>query len=57
MKLKCFRDRTSLQRFVLIFIVCHDEFVCETWSLTLREELRLNVVENRKMRKIFGLEG
>jgi hypothetical protein len=27
--------------------------VCETWSLTLREELRLRVFENRVMR-IFG---
>jgi hypothetical protein len=26
---------------------------CETWSLTLREELRLRVFENRMMR-IFG---
>jgi flagellar motor switch protein FliM len=27
---------------------------CETWSLTLREERRLKVFENRVMRKIFG---
>jgi hypothetical protein len=27
---------------------------CETWSLTLREELRLRVFENRVLRKIFG---
>jgi hypothetical protein len=27
---------------------------CETWSLTLREEHRLRVFENRVMRKIFG---
>jgi hypothetical protein len=27
---------------------------CETWSLTLREELRLRVFENRKLRRIFG---
>jgi hypothetical protein len=27
---------------------------CETWSLTLREEQRLRVVKNRKLRKIFG---
>jgi hypothetical protein len=26
---------------------------CETWSLTLREELRLRVFENRVLRKIF----
>jgi hypothetical protein len=27
---------------------------CETWSLTLREEHRLRVFENRVMRRIFG---
>jgi hypothetical protein len=28
--------------------------VCETWFLTLREEHRLRVFENRVMRRIFG---
>jgi hypothetical protein len=28
--------------------------VCETWSLTLREEHRLRVYENRVLRGIFG---
>jgi len=27
---------------------------CETWSLTLREELRLRLFENRVLRGIFG---
>ena len=27
---------------------------CETWSLTLREERRLGVFENRVLRRIFG---
>jgi hypothetical protein len=27
---------------------------CETWSLTLREELRLRVFENRVLRRVFG---
>jgi hypothetical protein len=27
---------------------------CETWSLTLREEHRLRVSENRVLRRIFG---
>jgi hypothetical protein len=27
---------------------------CETWSLTLREEHRLSVFENRVLRTIFG---
>ena len=27
---------------------------CETWSLTLREERRLRVFENRVLRNVFG---
>jgi hypothetical protein len=27
---------------------------CETWCLTLREEHRLSVFENRVLRRIFG---
>jgi hypothetical protein len=30
---------------------------CETWSLTLREEYRLRVFENRVLRRIFGPKG
>jgi hypothetical protein len=29
---------------------------CGTWSLTLREEHRLRVFENRVIRRIFGLK-
>ena len=29
---------------------------CETWRLTLREEHRLMVLENRVLRRIFGLK-
>ena len=29
---------------------------CETWLLTLREERRLKVCENRVLRRIFGLK-
>jgi hypothetical protein len=29
---------------------------CETWSLTLREEHRLRVFQNRALRRIFGLK-
>jgi len=29
-------------------------YVCETWSLTVREEYRLRVFNNRALRKIFG---
>jgi hypothetical protein len=30
---------------------------CETWSLTLREEYRLRVFENRVLRKVLGPKG
>jgi hypothetical protein len=30
---------------------------CATWSLTLREEHRLRVFENRVLRRILGLKG
>jgi hypothetical protein len=30
---------------------------CETWSLTLREEHRLRVFENKVLRRIFGPKG
>jgi len=32
-------------------------FGCETWSLTLREERKLRVFENRVLRGIFGAKG
>jgi hypothetical protein len=34
-------------------LLVHDDG-CETWSLTLREEHRLRVFENRVLRRIFG---
>jgi hypothetical protein len=36
---------------VILPVVLHE---CETWSLTLGEEHRLRVFENRVLRKIFG---
>ena len=30
---------------------------CEIWSLTLKEERRLRVYENRGLRRIFGPKG
>jgi hypothetical protein len=30
---------------------------CETWSITLREEHRLGVFENRVLRRTFDLRG
>jgi hypothetical protein len=35
---------------ILPVVLC----VCETWSLTLKEERRLRVFENRVLRRVFG---
>jgi len=40
-------------RTVILSVVLYG---CETWSLTLREEYRLRVFENRVLRGIFGHE-
>jgi hypothetical protein len=40
----------SVQNIILPVVLCG----CETWSLTLREEHRLRVFENRVLRRIFG---
>ena len=38
-------------RTIILSVVLYG---CETWSLTLREERRLRVVENRVLRRVFG---
>jgi len=40
----------TYRTIILSFVLCG----CETWSLTLREERRLGVFENRVVRRIFG---
>jgi hypothetical protein len=35
---------------ILLVVLCG----CETWSLTLKEERRLRVFENRVLRRVFG---
>jgi hypothetical protein len=40
-------------RIIILSVVLYG---CETWSLTLREEHRLRVFENRVLRGIFGLK-
>ena len=37
---------------ILPVVVCG----CETWSLTLREERRLRIFENRILKRIFGIK-
>jgi len=36
---------------IILYVVLYG---CETWSLTLREERKLRVFENRVLRRIFG---
>jgi len=38
-------------RTIILTVVLYG---CETWSLTLRDEHRLRVLENRVLRRIFG---
>ena len=40
-------------RIIILPLVLYEY---ETWSLTLREERRLKVFENRVLRRIFGLK-
>jgi len=42
--------KIKIQRTTILPVVLHG---CETWSLTLREEFRLRVFENRVLRRIF----
>ena len=43
-------DAESFACIILPFVLCG----CETWSLTLREECRPRVFENRLLMRIFG---
>ena len=43
--------KTKIYRTIILPAVLHG---CETWSLTLREERRLRVFENRVLRSVFG---
>jgi len=42
----------TIYRTIIFSVV----YGCETWSLTLREERRLRVFENRVLRRIFELK-
>ena len=41
----------KIYRSIILPVVLYG---CETWSLTLREERKLRVFENRVLRRIFG---
>jgi len=42
--------KVKIHRTIILCVVLYG---CETWSLTLREERRLRVFENRVQRRIF----
>jgi len=43
--------KIKIYRTIILPVVLYG---CETWSLTLRVELRLRVFENRVFRRVFG---
>ena len=43
--------KIKIHRTIILPVVLYG---CETWSLTLREERRLRVFENRVPRRVFG---
>jgi hypothetical protein len=44
-------QRIRIYKTIILPVVLYG---CETWSLTLRDEHRLRVLENRVFRRIFG---
>jgi hypothetical protein len=46
--------KIKIYRTIILPVVLYG---CETWSLTLREERRLRVYENKMLRGIFGPKG
>jgi len=46
--------KINIHRTIILPVVLYG---CETWSLTLREERRLRLFENRVLRRIFGPKG
>ena len=43
--------KIKIYRTIILPVVLYG---CETWSLTLREERKLRVFENKVLRRIFG---
>jgi hypothetical protein len=43
--------KVKIHKTIILPVVLYG---CETWSVTLREEHRLMVFENRVLRRIFG---
>jgi hypothetical protein len=41
----------KMHRIIILLVVLYG---CETWSITLKEERRLKVFNNKVLRRIFG---
>jgi hypothetical protein len=52
--LHCKKNKFVTKNFIKTIILPVVLYGCETWSLTLREEHRLKVFENRVLTRIFG---
>ena len=50
-ELYCTESKINIYRNIILPLVLYG---CETWSLTLTEERRLRVFENKVLRRIFG---
>ena len=46
-----YRNVIKIYKAIILPVLLYD---CETWPLTLKEEYRLRVFENRILRQIFG---
>ena len=46
--------KVKIYRTIILPVVLYG---CETWSLTFRAERRLQVFENRVLRRLFGPKG
>jgi hypothetical protein len=52
-RLLCRNVKVKMYKTIILPVVLYG---CETWSLTLREEHRLRMSENRVLRRILGPE-
>jgi hypothetical protein len=43
--------QVRIYKTIILLVVLYG---CEIWSLTLREEYKLRVIQNRVLRRIFG---
>jgi hypothetical protein len=43
--------KISIYRIIILPVILYG---CETWCVTLREEHRIRMFENRVLRKVFG---